>query len=94
MDDRLAFMAPDHHAVRNFVVMELPRAGRPLRADEIAQGVRLPLGQVHQLLADLEKHLFFLVRNAAGEVSWAFPVTADPTPHQLTFSTGERISGA
>jgi hypothetical protein len=47
-----------------------------------------------EILDDLERNLFFLVRNAAGAVSWAFPVTADRTPHKLTISTGERLYGA
>ncbi len=51
-------------------------------------------GVVVQLLDDLEKHLFFLVRNAAGNVSWAFPVSSDRTPHRLRLSTGERIFAA
>ena len=37
---------------------------------------------------------FMRIRNPDGEVSWAFPVTSDPTPHQLQFSTGEQIFGA
>lgn len=95
MDDRLAFMTRRHHAVRNFVTRELPRnAGRPLSPTQIAAFLRLDSQVVISLLADLEKHLFFLVRNACGEVSWAFPVTSDPTPHQLRFSTGEHIFGA
>jgi hypothetical protein len=95
MQDRLAFMTPVHHAVRNFLVRELPRNhGRPLTPVQIAEALRLPVKQTVKLLEDLERHLFFLVRDAHGDVSWAFPVTSDRTPHQLRFSTGERISGA
>jgi hypothetical protein len=95
MDNPLAFMTPRHHAVRNFVVRELPRQrGKPLQPAEIARALGLDLAVVSELLKDLEKHLFFLVRNAFGNVSWAFPVTCDRTPHALRFSTGERIFGA
>jgi len=95
MEDRLAFLTPQHHSVRNFVVRELPRnEGRPLRPGQIAQGTGRDLPVVQDLLDELERNLFFLVRNAAGDVSWAFPVTSDRTPHRLTFSTGERIFGA
>ncbi len=91
----LDFMTPAHHAVRNFVVRYLPgNSGRPLPPAQIAQALQLELQTVVDLLADLEKHLFFLVRNARGEVSWAFPVTSGRTPHRLRFSTGERIYGA
>lgn len=92
---RLAFMTPEHHLVRNYAVRELPRAeGRPLQVDEIATALGLPLPRVLSIVEELERHLFFLVRNRAGEISWAFPVTAEPTPHRLRFSTGERAHGA
>ena len=95
MDNPLAFMTAAHHAARNFVVRELPRnAGRPLSAGRIARALALETGMVESLLEDLEKHLFFLVRDARGSVSWAFPVTCDPTPHRLRFSSGESIFGA
>jgi len=93
MSDHLAIMTPHHHAVRNFVVRELPRQGAPLSPTQIARSLRLDVKHVADLIEDLERHLFFLVRNARGEVSWAFPVTSDRTPHQLRFSTGERIFG-
>jgi hypothetical protein len=94
MSDDLAFMTPHHHAVRNFVVRELPGHGAPLSPTQIARSLRLDAKVVTDLLDDLEKHLFFVVRNERGEVSWAFPVTSDRTPHLLRFSTGEQIFGA
>jgi len=95
MDDPLAFMTPLHHAVRNFVVRELPRnGGKPLRPSQIARAIGASPAVVAGLLDELERHLFFLVRNRLGNVSWAFPVTCDRTPHRLRFSTGERIFGA
>ena len=95
MDDELAFMTPAHHAVRNFVVRELPRNhGRALTPAQIATALRLDPKLVATILDELEAHLFFLVRNSRGDVSWAFPVTSDRTPHELRFSTGERIYGA
>src|SRR5579863_486743 len=95
MDNPLGFMTPRHHAVRNFVVLELPRNhGRPLSPARIAAALRLEEALVIQLLDDLERHLFFLVRDRRGNVSWAFPVSSDRTPHRLRFSTGERIYAA
>jgi hypothetical protein len=95
MDNPLAFMTPRHHAVRNFVVLELPRNhGRPLSPARIAAALHLEAALVIQLLDDLERHLFFLVRDRRGNVSWAFPVSSDRTPHRLRFSTGERVYAA
>ena len=93
--ERLAFMTPDHHRVRNFAVAELPRnGGESLKPQDIARVVQLPLARVETILDDLEKHLFFVVLNSAREVSWAYPVTAEETPHRLLFSTGERTLAA
>src|ERR1035438_2115645 len=95
MDNPLGFMTSRHHAVRNFVVLELPRNhGRPLSPARIAAALQLESVLVNQLLDDLEKHLFILVRDRRGNVSWAFPVSSDRTPHRLRFSTGERIFAA
>lgn len=94
MAARLAFMTPDHHKVRDFVVRELPMQGKPLSPAQIAQGTALSLPNISAIVAQLEQNLFFLVRDHQGNVSWAFPVTTYRTPHRLRFSTGERIFGA
>lgn len=93
--ERLRFMTPDHHLVRNVVVRSLPgNRGRPLTPEAIARAAGLSLERTETILGDLERHLFFLVRNAAGQVNWAFPVTVDATPHRVTFSTGEQLFAA
>lgn len=91
---RLGFMSEEHHLVRYSVVRELPRSGSPMEPASIAQSLDLPLARVGAILDELEENLFFLVRNEQGAVSWAFPVTVDPTPHKLIFSSGERLYGA
>jgi hypothetical protein len=92
--ERLAFMSEEHHRVRYFAVEELPRVGKPLEPEYISQKLGLPIERVVSILDDLEKHLTFLVRNNAGAVSWAYPVTVDRTPHEVTLRSGERLYGA
>ncbi len=46
------------------------------------------------ILDELERNKTYLFRDAQGAVLWAYPVTAEPTPHPVTFSTGERIYAA
>jgi hypothetical protein len=91
---RLSFMTDAHHRVRYFVVKELIDQQKPVKPDFIAKTLNLPLAQVINILEDLEQKLFFLVRNEQGAVVWAYPVTVEPTPHRLNFSTGERLYGA
>ena len=94
MKARLTFMTRHHHLVRDFVVREMPRQPSPISPQQISLVTGLDLGKVSAILSDLERHLFFLVRDSEGNVSWAFPVTTYSTPHKLTFSSGERTSGA
>jgi hypothetical protein len=92
--DRLRFMSDAHHLVRNFVVRRLPVLGHPVPPSDIAANLDLSPRQVNQILDELEQHLFFLVRDEQGAVSWAFPVTVDPTHHRLTFDSGDRLYAA
>jgi hypothetical protein len=91
---RLEFMSPDHHLVRNFVVRELPRLGQPISLADISHELHLSRKRTTSIVEDLEKNLFFLVRGNGAEVSWAFPVTAEETGHHLVFSTGDRLDAA
>lgn len=88
------FMSQDHRRVHHFVVRELPRVGGPLPAEIVARGLELPLARVRALLQELEERLTFLVKNDRGEVLWAYPVTAEKTPHALTFESGEQVYAA
>jgi len=92
---RLRFLTPDHQRVRYFAVSRLvSNHGRPLEPEVMARELSLPLERVNVILDDLERGLFFLVRDPAGRVNWAFPVTAERTPHHLSFDSGERLFGA
>ena len=92
--DRLRFMTEDHHRVRYFVVKELPVRGKAIAAQEVTAALHLPLARVEAILEELERKLFFLVRNEQGAVSWAYPGTVEPTPHHLSFNSGERLYAA
>jgi hypothetical protein len=90
----LQFMKDEHHKVRDFVVRELPRLARPIPPETIAQSLDMDLEKVVSILNELEKNLTFLFRNEQGEVTWAYPVTVEKTPHRITFSSGEQIYAA
>ena len=91
---RLSFMTQAHHQVRYFVVKELVNLQKPIEPEYISKKLNLSLDQVKSILAELEEKLFFLVTNDQGAVAWAYPVTVEPTPHPISFSTGERLYGA
>ena len=92
--EMLRFMTEQHHQVRYFAVRELMNTGKPLSPGLISERLGIPPERVKAILDELEKKLFFLARDEQGAVIWAYPVTVEPTPHRLNFSTGERLYGA
>jgi|WetSurMetagenome_2_1015567.scaffolds.fasta_scaffold1451972_1 hypothetical protein len=91
---RLSFMTESHHQIRYFVVKELANRQKPIEPEFISEKLKLPLELVRSILEELERKLFFLARNEQGEVTWAYPVTVDRTPHKIEFSSGERLYAA
>jgi hypothetical protein len=91
---RLNFMTNVHHQIRYFVVKEMVDRQKPIEPEFISEKLNMPLEEVKLILEELERKLFFLVRNAQGAVAWAYPVTVETTPHRLNFSSGERLYGA
>jgi hypothetical protein len=85
----LNWMSADHHRVRDYAVTQLPRSGTPLPPEMIAADLGIPLAQTTTLLDDLEKRLTFLYRNPQGAVTWAYPVTVEPTPHCVAYGSGD-----
>jgi hypothetical protein len=91
---RLDFMTEDHHRVRDFAVTGIVEKGIPMTPEYISQSLDIETARVNEILGELERHMTFLFRNPDGDVDWAYPVTAEKTPHRLIFSTGERIYAA
>ena len=84
----------EQRRVHRFVVKNLPSFARPMPPDYIADRLNLEKERVIQILDELEKRMIFLFRPEGHNIVWAYPVTAEPTPHKLAFSSGERIWAA
>ncbi len=91
---RLNFMTETHHQMRYFVVKEMAIRQKPIEPELISEKLSIPLERVNFLLEELERKLFFLVRNEGGAVAWAYPITVETTPYNLSFASGERLYGA
>jgi hypothetical protein len=91
---RLNFMTDAHHQIRYFVVKEMAKRQKPIEPEFISEKLNMPLEQVKPILEELERKLFFLVRNEQGAVAWAYPVTVETTPHKLSFASGGRLYSA
>lgn len=94
MSRTIAFMGPDHHAVRNFSVCEVARTGAPVTAEHIAGAVDLSVNRVVELLEELERKMVFVSRNTNKAVTWAYPVTADVTNHRIEYASAKPTYGA
>lgn len=88
--ERLAKLSDDHHRVRDFVVREMHRIGQPLSPEVIGERLGLSADRVTAILNDLEPGMVFLYRGQENVVTWAYPVTADQTPHKVTYDSGEQ----
>ena len=84
----------DHRRVHHFVVKNLPGLAKPMPPDFIADRLGLSISQVVRILDELERRLIFLFRPGGREVVWAYPITVEPTPHRVAFSSGERLWAA
>ena len=84
----------EQRRVHHFVVKELPSLARPMPPDFIADRLKLDEARVIQILDELERRLIFLFRPGGRDVVWAYPITAEPTPHKLAFSSGEQLWAA
>ena len=84
----------EHRRIHHFVVKELPALGKPMPPDFIAQGLGVEQKRVVEILDELERRLIFLFRPGGRDVVWAYPMTAEQTPHRVTFSSGERLWAA
>ena len=84
----------DHRRVHHFVVKNLPSLARPMPPTFIADRLKLDETRVIQILDELERRLIFLFRPGGRDVVWAYPITAEPTPHKLAFSSGEKLWAA
>jgi hypothetical protein len=91
---RLEALPDEHTMIHYFCVRELPRVGKALGPEYIAENLHLPRARVETILEDLEQRKTFLYRDANGAVAWAYPVTVQETPHRVTFDTGARVHAA
>ena len=87
-------LEPDERRVQHFAVREITRRRSAIAPEIFATELDLPLDRVNQILDKLERRLTFLCRRGGTDVNWAYPVTAEDTPHQIRIDGGEAFSAA
>jgi hypothetical protein len=87
-------LEPDERRVQHFAVREIPRRREAIAPEVFARELDLSIDEVHQILDELERRMTFLCRRGGEDVNWAYPVTADDTPHQVRIDGGAAFSAA
>ncbi len=87
-------LGPDQRRVQHFAVREIARRREPITPEVIAAELDLPLDRVTEILDKLERRMTFLYRAGGKDVVWAYPVTAETTPHQVRIDGGAAFSAA
>jgi len=87
-------LKPDERRVQHFAVREIPRRREAIAPEIFAAELDLPLDQVSLILDELERRMTFLCRRGGEDVVWAYPVTAEETPHQVRMDGGAAFSAA
>ena len=85
---------PDQRRVQHFAVRELPRRREAIAPEVFAEELGLSLDEVSRILDELERRMTFLCRRGGKDVNWAYPVTAEETPHQVRIDGGAAFSAA
>jgi len=91
---RRSALEPDQRRVQHFAVREIPRRREAIAPEVFAAELGLPPGEVSLILDELERRMTFLCRRGGEDVVWAYPVTAEQTPHQVRMDGGEAFSAA
>ena len=84
----------DQRRVQHFAVREIPRRRQAIAPEVFATELDLSLEQVSLILDELERRMTFLCRSGGEDVNWAYPVTAEETPHQVRIDGGAAFSAA
>jgi hypothetical protein len=87
-------LEPDQRRVQHLAVREIPRRREAIAPEVFARELDLSLDEVSQILDELERRMTFLCRRGGDNVNWAYPVTADETPHQVRIDGGAAFSAA
>jgi len=87
-------LTTDQRRVQYFAVREIPRRREAIAAETFATELDMPSAEVNQMLDELEQRMTFLCRRGGENVDWAYPVTAEETPHQVRIDGGAAFSAA
>ena len=81
-------------SVHHFIVRKMAQVKIPITADAIADELQMPIHQVQEIIAKLERLKTFLYRSDRKAVDWAYPLAIENTGFRMTASSGEQFFAA
>ena len=87
-------LSKEERRVHHFIVMKMAVAKNPITTEVIANELRMPNDQVHEIISKLENLKTFIYRSDGKGINWAYPFSLENTGFRMTASSGEQFFAA
>jgi hypothetical protein len=87
-------LSKEERRVHHFIVMKMAVVKDPITAEVIANELRMPNDQVHEIINKLENLKTFIYRGDGKGINWAYPLSLENTGFRMTASSGEQFFAA
>jgi len=87
-------LSKEERKVHHFIVMKMAVVKNPITTEVIANELRMPNDQVHEIINKLENLKTFIYRSDGKGINWAYPFSLENTGFRMTASSGEQFFAA
>ena len=87
-------LSKEERRVHHFIVMKMAVVKDPITTEVIANELRMPNDQVHEIINKLENLKTFIYRSDGKGINWAYPFSLENTGFRMTASSGEQFFAA
>jgi hypothetical protein len=87
-------LSKEERRVHHFIVMKMAVVKNPITTEVIANELRMPNDQVHEIINKLENLKTFIYRSDGKGINWAYPFSLENTGFRITASSGEQFFAA
>jgi len=87
-------LSKEERRVHHFIVMKMTVVTDPITTEMIANELRMPNDQVHEIINKLENLKTFIYRSDGKGINWAYPFSLENTGFRMTASSGEQFFAA
>jgi hypothetical protein len=87
-------LSKEERRVHHFIVLKMAVVKNPITAAVIANELRMPNDQVHEIINKLENLKTFIYRSDGKGINWAYPFSLENTGFRMTASSGEQFFAA